>query len=93
MGGNRAKSWGVMAVDWEQRVDYERLDQAGDVAHKIRVELAERGLERDPVGADVTEIPVLRALESHRNGARRAAEAARGAHAVVAVDAGEDGEA
>lgn len=153
-----AKSWGVMAVDWEQRVDYERLrtqrlgrakelleaselgsllcfdmnniryltathigtwamdklvrftllpqggepiiwdfgsaarhhylyspwisersragistlrgainpkaDQAGDVARKIKIELAERGLDGDPVGVDVTELPVLRALEA-----------------------------
>jgi Xaa-Pro aminopeptidase len=41
-----------------------KVDQAGDVARKIKVELAERGLDRDPVGVDVAEIPVLRALEA-----------------------------
>jgi Xaa-Pro aminopeptidase len=40
------------------------VDQAGDVARKIKSELVEGGLENDPVGVDVTEVPVLRALEA-----------------------------
>jgi Xaa-Pro aminopeptidase len=35
-----------------------------DVARKIRVELEARGLHREPVGVDVVELPVLRALEA-----------------------------
>lgn len=37
--------------------------RAEEVARKIRVELQERGLEKDPVGVDLVEIPILRALE------------------------------
>src|ERR671926_369366 len=38
--------------------------RAEAVAEKIRVELEERGLLGDPVGVDVVELPVLRALEA-----------------------------
>src|SRR5918998_4114000 len=38
--------------------------RAEAVAEKIRVELAERGLLDEPVGVDVVELPVLRALEA-----------------------------
>lgn len=38
--------------------------RAEDVARKIRVELEERGLQDEPVGVDVVELPVLRALEA-----------------------------
>ena len=37
--------------------------RAAAVAEKIRVELAERGLLGEPVGVDMVELPVLRALE------------------------------
>jgi Xaa-Pro aminopeptidase len=38
--------------------------RAEAVAEKIRVELAERDLDGEPVGVDVVELPVLRALEA-----------------------------
>jgi Xaa-Pro aminopeptidase len=38
--------------------------RAESVAEKIRVELEERGLLGEPVGVDVIELPVLRALEA-----------------------------
>ncbi|MBD0318330.1 MAG: aminopeptidase P family protein [Thermoleophilia bacterium] len=38
--------------------------RAESVAEKIRVELEERGLLAEPVGVDVVELPVLRALEA-----------------------------
>src|ERR671931_1062224 len=38
--------------------------RAESVAQKIRVELDERGLLDEPVGVDVVELPVLRALEA-----------------------------
>ncbi|MFL5796586.1 MAG: M24 family metallopeptidase [Actinomycetota bacterium] len=41
-----------------------KVDQAADVARKIGAELEERGLAGEPVGVDVAEIPVLRALEA-----------------------------
>jgi Xaa-Pro aminopeptidase len=37
--------------------------RAESVAEKIRVELAERGLLNEPVGVDVIELPVLKALQ------------------------------
>lgn len=37
--------------------------RAEDVAHKIKVELAARGLDKEPVGVDVIEPPVLFALQ------------------------------
>src|SRR5437762_9048218 len=38
--------------------------RAEAVAEKIRVELEQRGLLREPLGVDVVELPVLRALEA-----------------------------
>jgi Xaa-Pro aminopeptidase len=38
--------------------------RAEDVARKIRAELEERGLLSEPLGVDVVELPVLRALEA-----------------------------
>ena len=38
--------------------------RAEDVAHKIRVELEERGLLGEPLGVDVIELPVLFALQA-----------------------------
>lgn len=38
--------------------------RAEDVAKKIRIELEERGLLNDPLGVDLVELPVLRALEA-----------------------------
>src|SRR3954453_8545482 len=38
--------------------------RAESVAEKIRVELEERGLLGEPVGVDMIELPVLRALEA-----------------------------
>jgi len=38
--------------------------RAEDVARKIRVELEQRGLLGEPVGVDLVELPVLRALEA-----------------------------
>jgi Xaa-Pro aminopeptidase len=40
------------------------MGRAEDVARKIATELRTRGLEHEPVGVDVVEIPILRALES-----------------------------
>ena len=37
--------------------------RAEDVARKIRIELEERGLHKEPVGVDVVELPVLFALQ------------------------------
>ena len=37
--------------------------RAEDVARKIRIELEERGLEKEPIGVDVVEPPVLFALQ------------------------------
>src|SRR5438552_4626283 len=37
--------------------------RAEDVAHKIRVELEQRALVEEPLGVDLVELPVLRALE------------------------------
>jgi hypothetical protein len=37
--------------------------RAEDVARKIRIELEERGLEKEPLGVDVVEPPVLFALQ------------------------------
>src|SRR5207248_7056076 len=36
--------------------------RAEDVAHKIRVELEQRALVEEPLGVDLVELPVLRAL-------------------------------
>jgi Xaa-Pro aminopeptidase len=40
------------------------VGRAQEVARKIRVELEERGLLAEPLGVDVVELPVLRALEA-----------------------------
>src|SRR5258707_2541358 len=39
------------------------MGRAEDVARKIRIELEERGLEKEPLGIDVVELPVLFALQ------------------------------
>src|SRR3982750_2870128 len=39
------------------------MGRAEDVAKKIKVELEERGLQNEPVGVDVIEIPILFALQ------------------------------
>jgi Xaa-Pro aminopeptidase len=39
------------------------MGRAEDVARKIKIELEERGLEKEPVGVDVVELPVLFALQ------------------------------
>jgi len=39
------------------------MGRAEDVAHKIKLELEQRGLEKEPVGVDVAEVPVLFALQ------------------------------
>src|ERR1700675_1173440 len=39
------------------------MGRAEDVAKKIRVELEKRGLQNEPVGIDVVELPVLFALQ------------------------------
>jgi Xaa-Pro aminopeptidase len=39
------------------------MGRAEDLAHKIKIELAQRGLDKEPVGVDVAEIPVLFALQ------------------------------
>ena len=39
------------------------MGRAEDVAHKIRIELEERGLEKEPLGVDIAEVPVLFALQ------------------------------
>src|SRR5262249_23200460 len=38
--------------------------RAEDVAGKIALELRQRGLDREPLGVDMVELPVLRALEA-----------------------------
>src|SRR6266540_3173093 len=40
------------------------MGRAEDVANKIKVELEQRGLLYEPLGVDVIEIPILRALEA-----------------------------
>ena len=40
------------------------MGRAEDVARKIKVELQERGLEKEPVGVDIAEVPVLFALQN-----------------------------
>src|SRR5213083_1071477 len=40
------------------------MGRAEDVAKKIATEMRLRGLEREPLGVDVVEIPILRALEA-----------------------------
>src|SRR2546421_4337058 len=40
------------------------VGRAEEVARKIRVELEQRGLLGEPLGVDVVELPVLRALEA-----------------------------
>src|SRR6476619_4753889 len=40
------------------------MGRAEDVANKIKVELEERGLQNEPVGVDVIEIPILFALQN-----------------------------
>jgi len=39
------------------------MGRAEDVARKIKIELEERGLEKEPIGVDVVELPVLFALQ------------------------------
>lgn len=39
------------------------MGRAEDVANKIWIELKERGLEKEPVGVDIAEVPVLFALQ------------------------------
>lgn len=39
------------------------MGRAEDVARKIRIELEERGLEKEPLGVDIAEVPVLFALQ------------------------------
>ena len=39
------------------------MGRAEDVANKIWIELKERGLEKEPVGVDITELPVLFELQ------------------------------
>ena len=39
------------------------MGRAEDVARKIKIELAERGLDKEPVGVDIAEVPVLFALQ------------------------------
>src|SRR5499425_2446677 len=39
------------------------MGRAEDVARKIRIELEARGLEKEPIGVDVIELPVLFALQ------------------------------
>ncbi len=39
------------------------MGRAEDVARKIKIELAERGLDKEPLGVDVAEVPVLFALQ------------------------------
>ncbi len=40
------------------------MGRAEDVARKIKIELEERGLVREPIGVDVVELPVLFALQN-----------------------------
>jgi Xaa-Pro aminopeptidase len=39
------------------------MGRAEDVARKIKIELAERGLDKEPLGVDVAELPILFALQ------------------------------
>ena len=39
------------------------MGRAEDVARKIKIELAERGLDKEPLGVDVAEVPILFALQ------------------------------
>ena len=39
------------------------MGRAEDVARKIKIELAERGLDKEPLGVDIAEVPVLFALQ------------------------------
>lgn len=39
------------------------MGRAEDVARKIKIELAQRGLDKEPLGVDVAEVPVLFALQ------------------------------
>jgi Xaa-Pro aminopeptidase len=39
------------------------MGRAEDVANKIWIELKERGLEKEPVGVDIAEVPILFALQ------------------------------
>jgi Xaa-Pro aminopeptidase len=39
------------------------MGRAEDVARKIKIELAQRGLDKEPLGVDVAELPVLFALQ------------------------------
>src|SRR5215472_9866621 len=39
------------------------MGRAEDVARKIKIELEERGLHREPLGVDVIELPILFALQ------------------------------
>ncbi len=39
------------------------MGRAEDVAHKIWVELKERGLDKEPVGVDIAEVPILFELQ------------------------------
>lgn len=39
------------------------MGRAEDVARKIRIELEERGLHKEPLGVDVAEVPILFALQ------------------------------
>src|SRR5204863_8452319 len=52
---SRAGIWPLRAAD---------EGRAEPVARKIRVELEERGLLREPVGVDMIELPVLAALQA-----------------------------
>ena len=45
------------------RRDAASAHRAEDVARKIRIELEERGLHKEPLGVDVIELPVLFALQ------------------------------
>ena len=39
------------------------MGRAEDVARKIKIELAQRGLDKEPLGVDIAEVPVLFALQ------------------------------
>jgi Xaa-Pro aminopeptidase len=52
-----------------------KVDQAGDVARKVKAELEERGLAGEPLGVDVAEIPVLPGVGRPDGGRRAAAHA------------------
>lgn len=47
------------------------MGRAEDVARKIRIELEERGLHKQPVGIDVVEPPILFAFAARRHHRRR----------------------